>query len=157
MIHWRLLEQDCQDNISKPNLRILHDFSEDFKRISLDSISNLSARNLIAQMLTKEVSRRPGISQVLSHPFFTGRSSARLMYEEPEFDVFISYRVASDAHHAELLFKLLSAAEIKVWYAIQFNASTFYHVILDYYLILGGTKFDWSLASLGKMASVMGC
>ena len=84
-----------------------------FKRIDL--IKDSLARNLISQMLTKDPTRRPLMSQVLAHPFFTGRHTARLVGMAPEFDVFISYRVASDAHHAERLFDLLSAQQINVW------------------------------------------
>ena len=66
-------------------------------------------------MLTKEPSKRPSMAQILAHPYLTGQKVARLVGQEPEFDVFISYRVASDAHHAELLFNMLSARNIKVW------------------------------------------
>ena len=97
------------------NLMKLHLFSEEFKCNQLDMIKDLLARNVISQMLTKDPARRPLMSQVLAHPFFTGRQTARLVGMAPEFDVFISYRVASDAHHAEQLFHLLSAHEIKVW------------------------------------------
>jgi serine/threonine protein kinase len=90
-------------------------FTDEFKNNQIDLIKDLLARNLIAQMLTKDPARRPLMSQVLAHPFFTGRHSARLVGMAPEFDVFISYRVASDAHHAEQLFNMLRAREIKVW------------------------------------------
>jgi hypothetical protein len=42
------------------------------------------ARNLIAQMLTKDPARRPLMNQVLAHPFFTGRHTARLVGMAPE-------------------------------------------------------------------------
>ncbi len=110
-----MLRQDCQDNLNKHNLLALQQFSDDFKNAQLDLILDSLARNLISQMLTKNPNRRPLMSQVLAHPFFSGRQSARLVGMEPEFDVFISYRVASDAHHAEQLFSLLSAHEVNVW------------------------------------------
>jgi serine/threonine protein kinase len=110
-----LVLQDCEDNLDNRNLKKLHLFSDEFKYYRIDLIKDSLARNLIAQMLTKDPARRPLMSQVLAHPFFTGHQTARLVGMAPEFDVFISYRVASDAHHAEQLFHLLSAHEIKVW------------------------------------------
>ncbi len=101
--------------MNKHHMMSLQQFSDDFKNIQMDLISDSFARNLISQMLTKDPARRPLMSQVLAHPFFTGRHTARLVGMDPEFDVFISYRVASDAHHAEQLFNLLSACEVNVW------------------------------------------
>ena len=109
------MKQDCNDNMNSRNLKKLHLFSNEFKNGQIDLIKDSLARNLIAQMLTKYPARRPLMSQVLAHPFFTGRNTVRLVGMAPEFDVFISYRVASDAHHAEQLFDLLSAHDIKVW------------------------------------------
>jgi serine/threonine protein kinase len=110
-----LLLKDCEDNLNSDNLMTLLEFSSDFKSKMLNTISPSDARNLISQMLTKDPARRPLMSQVLAHPFFTGRQTARLVGMAPEFDVFISYRVASDAHHAEQLFNLLSGREVNVW------------------------------------------
>ena len=101
--------------MNKHHLMTLQQFADEFKNFQVDLISDSLARNLISQMLTKDPARRPLMSQVLAHPFFTGRSSARLVGFDPEYDVFISYRVASDAHHAEQLFSLLSACEVNVW------------------------------------------
>jgi hypothetical protein len=53
---------------------------------------------------------------VLSHPFFTGKMPSRLVGEEATWDVFISYRVASDAVHAKLLYEALTATGIRVWW-----------------------------------------
>lgn len=50
------------------------------------------------------------------HPFLSGKTSIRLAGEEPEFDVFISYRVASDSDHARILFEKLSNCNLKVWW-----------------------------------------
>ena len=36
--------------------------------------------------------------------------------ETAEYDVFISYRVDSDAHHAEFLYDMMTQAGIKVWW-----------------------------------------
>ena len=101
--------------MNQQNLLTLFEFSDDFKNTMLDTISETSARNLISQMLTKNPARRPLMSQVLAHPFFTGHHTARMVGMDPEYDVFISYRVTSDAHHAEQLYSLLSAHEVTVW------------------------------------------
>ncbi len=117
-MNWHdLITEDefCLDNLDNRNLMKLHLFSDEFKYYRIDPIKVSLARNLIAQMLTKDPARRPLMSQVLAHPFFTGCHTARLVGMAPEFDVFISYRVASDAHHTEQLFHLLSAHDIKVW------------------------------------------
>jgi hypothetical protein len=36
--------------------------------------------------------------------------------EEPDFDVFISYRVAVDFLHVKMLYDLLTAQGLKVWW-----------------------------------------
>ena len=79
-------------------------------------ITNLEARNLVAQMLTKDPMKRPRMSQVLAHPFLTGRKAPRMLGESAEFDVFISYRVQSDLDHAEMIFDKLTAAGLRVWW-----------------------------------------
>ena len=40
----------------------------------------------------------------------------RLVGESAAYDVFISYRVNSDAHHAEMLYNLLTGSGLKVWW-----------------------------------------
>jgi hypothetical protein len=66
-------------------------------------------------MLSKNPVARPSIGEVLAHPFITGQKATRLPGDEPDYDVFISYRVASDAHHAKILFELLTFAGVRVW------------------------------------------
>lgn len=39
--------------------------------------------------------------------------------KEPEFDVFISYRVASDSDHARILYEKLINANLKVWWDVK--------------------------------------
>ena len=41
---------------------------------------------------------------------------ARLVGDKPKYDVFLSYRVATDAHHVEKLYKLLTAQGFKVYW-----------------------------------------
>ena len=33
------------------------------------------------------------MNQVMNHPFLTGKAPSRMIGEEPEFDVFLSYRL----------------------------------------------------------------
>ena len=55
-------------------------------------------------------------SQVLSHPFLSGKKSSRMIGDSAEFDVFLSYRVNSDTEHAAFLFDILSRQGLKVWW-----------------------------------------
>ena len=94
----------------------LHTFSDKFKYKRLHEISNPQARNLVAQMLTKDPSKRPTMSQVLAHPFISGGKATRLVGEAAVFDVFISYRVNSDMDLAKALYDLLTGAGLNVWW-----------------------------------------
>jgi hypothetical protein len=102
--------------IDDKDLRIIADWPEDFKQQKLASIVEPHARNLISLLLSRDPGRRPSIDAVLAHPFMTGRVAARMADEAPDFDVFLSYRVASDAHLAELLYERLTWAGVRVWW-----------------------------------------
>ena len=65
------------------------------------------------------VRRRPSASRVLAHPFLSGKKAARMVGEEAAFDVFLSYRVKSDADHASQLYRLLSGVGVRVWQDIH--------------------------------------
>ncbi len=107
-----LQNSDTPDN----NLWVLAEWSDELKTRKLAGISNLSARNLLSQMLTKEPTTRPTLSRVLAHPFISQKTAGRLPGVQPEFDVFISYRVDSDADHAQHMYDLLTAQGRKVWF-----------------------------------------
>ena len=117
-----LFQGSNDDNISTDpsdadNLKLLAEWSEDVKMKKLSKISDTKARNLIAQMLSKDAQCRPSISRILAHPFLSGNSKAvRMVGQEASFDVFISYRVASDLAHAEKLVQLLTAGGLRVWW-----------------------------------------
>jgi len=53
---------------------------------------------------------------VLAHPFISDKRPKRLIGNPAEYDVYISYRQASDGHHAGKLYALLTAKGIKVWW-----------------------------------------
>jgi serine/threonine protein kinase len=82
----------------------------------LNEITDDKARNLITQMLSRDPSRRPSLSRVTAHPFFTGKVPTRMAGQTPGYDVFLSYRVASDSRHVEYLYNLLKAKGLKVWW-----------------------------------------
>ena len=94
----------------------LYMFTDKFKRSKVKEIPDSQARNLVAQMLTKDPSKRPSLAQIKLHPFFTGGKVARLTGETAVFDVFISYRVQSDLALARMIYDKLVAAGIKVWF-----------------------------------------
>ena len=58
------------------------------------------------------------MSQVLTHPFFTGKHPSRMMGEKAEFDVFLSYRVASDSNHVDILYQKLTEKGLKIWFIL---------------------------------------
>ena len=86
------------------------------KADKLAHVPDQLARNLLSQMLHKEPLQRPSLSRVLAHPFLSGKKVARLVGENPKYDVFLSYRVASDSQHVEKLYELLTAQGFKVYW-----------------------------------------
>ena len=82
-------------------------------------VKNAYARNLISLMLVKDPKKRLSIAQVLSHSFLTGKKAARLAGDTARYDVFLSYRVASDLPHARMLYRWLTARGVKVWWDVN--------------------------------------
>jgi serine/threonine protein kinase len=74
------------------------------------------ARNLISLLLSRDPDKRPSAARVLQHPFVSGKNAVRMDDQEASFDVFLSYRVNSDAHHAESLYYALLDRGLKVWW-----------------------------------------
>ena len=102
---------------SRNSLWCLHDWTDKIKESKLLRIPDLRARNLVSQMLMKDPVKRPTLSRVLGHPFLSNDKSLGRMAGEPAaFDVFISYRVATDLVHAERLYALLTARGLRVWW-----------------------------------------
>ena len=98
------------------NLFSLAEWNPELKGDKLADIPDKLARNLLSQMLHKNPLQRPSIARVLGHPFLSGKKVARLVGDKPKYDVFLSYRVATDAHHVEKLYKLLTAQGFKVYW-----------------------------------------
>ena len=81
-------------------------------------------------MLHKDPLQRPSLARVLAHTFVSGKKVARLVGEKPKYDVFLSYRVASDAHHVEKLHTLLTAQGFKVYWDKLCLAVSYTHLTL---------------------------
>ena len=98
------------------NLFALAEWSPELKADKLADIPDKLARNLLSQMLHKDPLQRPSLARVLAHSFLSGRKVARLVGEKSKYDVFLSYRVASDSQHVEKLYHLLTAQGFKVYW-----------------------------------------
>ena len=107
---------DEGENIDEEALVTLHLWTAEFKRKKLSKVSDPHARHLLSQLLQKDPTRRPLTKRVLAHPFLTGKKAQRLVGEKAEYDVFLSYRVFSDAEHAERLYRSLTERGLKVWW-----------------------------------------
>ena len=107
--------QDDEDNIDDDSMLELYRFKNDYKQKKLSKITDMTARNLVSQMLTKDPTKRPTIDQILDHPFLSGKKVSRMVGEEAAFDVFISYRVKADLQIAVDLYNALTQQGVKVW------------------------------------------
>jgi len=109
----------CDNNgdlIHQKDLLKLHHWADDDKQIRLSVVKDLYARNLISMLLTRDPAKRPTVLQAMSHPFVTGHKASRLGGDRGEFDVFLSYRVASDSVHVQKLYEALTAQGVTVWW-----------------------------------------
>ena len=89
-----LFHSDRSENIiDQSALENLHKFTLTFKKEKLSKVDNHQAKNLISQLLNKDPTKRPTMKQVLMHPFLSMKSTARMVGDKAEFDVFLSYRV----------------------------------------------------------------
>jgi serine/threonine protein kinase len=80
----------------------------------LELIEDKVARNLVSLMLKKDPRQRLSASRILTHPFFTGRQTS-FGNQYVLYHVFLSYRVATDFRHAQLLYEVLTDAGLSVW------------------------------------------
>ena len=107
---------DIDDNIGDDeDLRALYEWDDAVRDRKLSKITDKLARNLVSLMLTKNPQRRIDALHVLDHPFLSGKQATRLSGEQSEYDVFLSYRVSTDAAHANLLYTALTQRGVKVW------------------------------------------
>jgi serine/threonine protein kinase/NADH:ubiquinone oxidoreductase subunit 6 (subunit J) len=105
-----------QDNIDNSQLLLLGNGETEWLDAKLEKIEDPLARNMVSQLLTVDPHNRPSMAQLMLHPFITGNTVARLIGQQADFDVFLSYRVASDSQHAQLLFDILTRKGLKVWW-----------------------------------------
>ena len=105
-----------EGNLDEDQLWILFDWTDEFKIRRLEKVLDPYARNLVSRLLMKVPSKRPDTSHALSHPFLSGRRVARMIGEEAEYDVFLSYRVSSDSRHCELMYEMLTERGLRVWW-----------------------------------------
>ena len=101
------------------NLFALAEWSHELKADKLADVPNQLARNLLSQMLHKDPLQRPTLARVLAHSFLSGKNVARMVGDQAKYDVFLSYRVASDKQHLEKLYNLLTSKGLKVYWDVK--------------------------------------
>ena len=114
-----LWPSNYEDNISDNDVLVqLAQWGQSKIRVKkLAKIADPVARHLVSLLLSAEPSRRPpSMLHVRRHPFFTGQLMSRTPEDRATFDIFISYRVDSDVATAELLFNMLTARGLNVWW-----------------------------------------
>jgi hypothetical protein len=107
--------ENISGDIREQDLVRLGQWTTHYKSKVLSRISNPNARNLIAQLLSKDPTMRPSATRILAHPFISGRSVARMVGEDAAYDVFISYRVKSEKEFAAALYHELTKRGLKCY------------------------------------------
>ena len=92
----KLFLQDDEDNIDSDAIYELYNFTDELKRRKLSKISDLQARNLVSQLLSRDPRRRPNFHQVRSRSFET--TSCKLMPFVVDLGASISVRQANSTH-----------------------------------------------------------
>ena len=100
-----------EDNLNQENLQRLIRWNDgNEKKRRLTEILDPQARNLVSILLSFDPSRRhKTMGHVLAHSFFSNKNVGRMLGDAASFDVFISYRVDSDALLVEKLYEILIA------------------------------------------------
>jgi serine/threonine protein kinase len=107
--------ENMEGDIRETDLVRLGLWTTQFKAKVLSRISNPNARNLIGQMLSKDPAKRPSATRIMSHPFISGKAVARMVGEDPLYDVFISYRVKSEKDFAAAIYQELTKRGLKCY------------------------------------------
>jgi serine/threonine protein kinase/Leucine-rich repeat (LRR) protein len=105
-----------EGSVDKEQAKNIKLWTNEFKEEKLSLVDNKYARNLLSLMLSKDPAKRPDAEHILTHPFLSGKRPGRLQGEEPQFDVFLSYRVASDSDHVKMVYEKLTALGLRVWW-----------------------------------------
>jgi serine/threonine protein kinase/uncharacterized small protein (DUF1192 family) len=117
MARQSLFHADDFDNLAlSTDLNVLRQWSDKEKIERLSRINNREARHLLSLLLYRDPLKRPSMQKVLSHAFLTGMQPKRLPDEPAKFDVFISYRKASDSDHVKALADSLVKSGLRVWW-----------------------------------------
>ena len=113
-----LFQANTDDNlVDASSWQALSSWNNDTKSAKLSKkISDSAARNLVSQLLHKDPTKRPDTNRVWAHPFLTGRPSLRLPGDEPEYDIFLSYRVATDKDLVTAIYDKLTAMNLRVFW-----------------------------------------
>jgi ankyrin repeat protein len=115
-----LLHASASDNaVDEAQLLLAAQWEEEVKAAKLAAVASPRARDLLALLLDADPLRRPTAARVLEHPFLTNSHCTRLRSEPPAWDVFLSYRVASDAALAQALYDALTAARLPCGRALR--------------------------------------
>jgi hypothetical protein len=87
----KLFETTGEGNVTdNDTLQLIKTFEGEFKRKKLNLIKDTMARNLVAQLLHIDATKRITASKVLNHSFFSKNVDA--LKNGATYDVFISYR-----------------------------------------------------------------
>ena len=71
----------------------------------------------MSQLLNKDPKKRTTMTNIAAHPFLTGKHTfSRLKGDRALKDIFLSYRVSSDAKNAEAVYNHLTAKGFSVWW-----------------------------------------
>ena len=105
--------ENLSGDISEDSMIKLGLWKPEYKAKKLGRIANPQARNLVAQLLSKDPLMRPSATRALAHPFLSGKKVTRMVGESSEYDVFISYRVKADKDIAIRLYEDLTRRGLK--------------------------------------------
>lgn len=112
-----LFHHNSSDMLDPNHLRVLGHWNEETKYRRLLKIVDEKARNLVSRLLMKDPKSRIDSTRALKHPFFTGKSVVRMVGESAKYDVFLSYRVRSDAPLVEKIYqKLVNECNLRVFW-----------------------------------------
>jgi serine/threonine protein kinase len=135
-----LFQASVEDNISNAEMNLAHYWLEATKEEKLSTVTDKYARNLLSLLLSRDPSKRPSPDRVLNHPFLSNKRPERMVGEDPKFDVFISYRVASDSAHATMVHDAL--IKLKVDDETDESGTRPIRVWLDKHCLLPGQPWE---------------
>jgi serine/threonine protein kinase len=117
-----IFKENREDNLCSREdwLKLLNwsskDFDQHFASMEVTPEKNL-AKNFVSLLLQRDPQKRfLSCSHALEHPFLTGKTPKRIVGQQAEYEVFLSYRVNSDAKHIKLLHRILTQRGLKVYW-----------------------------------------